>query len=90
MRDKESWKDIFRWTWKSVRSKVSSKYRAGKNIAPDVPHFIPSMPQTINTHNEFVKEYPNAPELNQYYVFATFMPPGESKMIVTFDDLFEK
>ena len=48
------------------------------------------MPQTINTHNEFVKEYPNAPELNQYYVFATFMPPGESKIIVTFDDLFEK
>jgi len=33
---------------------------------------------------------PKSVFLNQYYAFATFMPPGEAKIMMTCDDILDK
>ncbi|CAI2383819.1 unnamed protein product [Moneuplotes crassus] len=51
------------------------------------PHFIIEPDEIGDTHKRLVIDQPEIDneEISQYYLYATFMPPGDSKFIVSFD-----
>jgi hypothetical protein len=51
------------------------------------PFFMISMDDIIEDHKELKENTTKNEELSNYYVYATFMPPGENKVIVSFDDM---
>lgn len=54
---------------------------------PDNPYIVISIEDVNRDHCEYMAEIG---QLKDYYAFATFMPPGENKIVVTFDDLFDQ
>lgn len=60
----------------------------------DYPHYMISISELGEDHSQ-LKHKSRIPkltneELSQYYVYATFMPPGENKVIISYDDIENK
>lgn len=53
----------------------------------DSPHFLVPMSELVEDHRELKESTTDNDDLSDYYVFSTFMPPGESKIIVTNEDM---
>jgi hypothetical protein len=51
------------------------------------PFFMISINDIIEDHKELKENTTDNEELSDYYVYATFMPPGENKGIVSFSDM---
>jgi hypothetical protein len=65
-------------------------YEIQNLLAPDNPHYIVNMNDLIDDHKELKKETKNNYDLSNYYVFATFMPPGDNKIIVSTKSITDK
>ncbi|CAI2385868.1 unnamed protein product [Moneuplotes crassus] len=63
-----------------------------KLMQKDHPHLMISPEELCENHKQLKREFPDLTneELSQYYAYATFMPPGDTKMIVCFDDIQSK
>jgi hypothetical protein len=51
------------------------------------PFFMVSIDDIVGDHKELKENTKDNEELSNYYVYATFMPPGENKVIVSFSDM---
>lgn len=58
----------------------------------DQPHFIIEPDEIGDTHKRLITNQPEIgnEEISQYFLYATFMPPGDSKFIVSFDGTKDK
>jgi hypothetical protein len=56
-------------------------------FAKENPFFMISINDIIEDHKELKENTTDNEELSDYYVYATFMPPGENKGIVSFSDM---
>ena len=54
------------------------------------PFFMVSINDIIEDHKELKRNTMDNEELSDYYVYATFMPPGQNKAIVSFDNMENK
>ncbi len=46
-----------------------------------------SIDDIVDDHKELKENTKDNEQLSDYYVYATFMPPGENKVIVSFSDM---
>ena len=58
-------------------------------LKQDHPYYVIQMDEINSEHHE-LEQLRSVDDLNNYYAFATFMPPGDNKVIVTFKNLFSK
>jgi hypothetical protein len=61
-----------------------------KKLEIDCPYYVVSPEDITSGHSDLVKNKRGIDVYNDYYVFATFMPPGDNKMILTFNSLYSK
>lgn len=56
----------------------------------DFPFYMIPWQDVVDDHHEMEKVNKKSKMLNEYYLFATFMPPGENKVVVTFKDILDR
>jgi hypothetical protein len=61
-----------------------------KLLKKESPFFMVSINNIIEDHKELKRNTMDNEELSDYYVYATFMPPGQNKVIVSFDNMENK
>ena len=54
------------------------------------PFFIVPWAGLVTDHLQMEKVHRKSSFLSEYYIFATFMPPGETKTLVSFGDTMDK
>lgn len=48
------------------------------------------MAEVIKSHHKLADTVINKSFLNEYYIYANYMPSGENKVVLTFDEVFNK
>ncbi|CAI2359328.1 unnamed protein product [Moneuplotes crassus] len=65
-----------------------------KLMKRDSPHFVIPMKDIVQDHQGLLEGYKQKnltnQELSQYFVYATFMPPGDTKIIINYDGIENK
>jgi hypothetical protein len=61
-----------------------------KTMCKDNPFFINPMNTLIDEHIQLELISKNISDLSNYYAFATFMPPGENKIILSYEDILDE
>jgi hypothetical protein len=56
----------------------------------DFPFYLTPWQHVVDDHYELERVDKDSKMLNEYYAFATFMPPGENKVVVTFKNILDK
>ena len=58
-----------------------------KKMEKDCPHFMIPMNELVEDHKELKESTTDNDDLSDYYVFSTFMPPGDNKVIVSSESI---
>lgn len=59
-------------------------------MAKNKPFFVNPMDALIDEHMQLEIISKNISDLSNYYAFATFMPPGENKIILSYEDILDE
>jgi hypothetical protein len=76
--------------YRSYKYGAIFSYEIQNLLAPDNPHYIVDMNDLIADHKELKEETRDNDDLSDYYVFASFMPPGDNKIIVSRESIIDK
>jgi len=58
-----------------------------KYMEKDKPHFMVPISEMVIDHKELKETTNDNEDLSDYYVFSTFMPPGDNKVIVSNENI---